>query len=617
MAGGFIGKILWVDLTNKKITVEMPEEKLYRDFQGGYGLGAKILFDRMAPGVDPLGPDNILGMVTGVLTGTDAVGGSRYVMVGKSPLTGTWGDANSGGDAGPYLKFAGYDAVFFTGSSDDPVYLLIDNGKAELRDAATLWGKDTFETEDILKQQYGPKNVEVVCIGPSGESLSLIAAVMNNKGRAAGRSGLGAVMGSKKVKAIVLKGDLSIPVADDAKAKEMRKRHLKELTGHIDMLKKWGTPAIFIFCAESDDAPAKNWDGVAVIDMPDYADIGADPVVEKQERRYGCWRCPIACGGHMKAGTGEYDYGEGAHKPEYETLAMFGSNLLNSNLDSIIMANDICNRYGLDTISAGAAIAFAIECYENGIITRDDTDGLEMTWGNHSSIVAMLKKLARREGLGNFLADGVRVAADRIGRGADQYAMHIQGQEIPAHDPKVGLAFAISYVLDPTPARHCQGGEGPLPPGVTPEYDHTSFKGRGLPHKIGKCYTDVFNAAGLCMFVVGAYPHGDYMVEAINTITGWDVTPEEIQKTGERILNMRQAFNIREGLNAREFHVPDRIMGRPPKTKGPNAGVTLVEDEVYNEFLEAMDWDLKTTKPSREKLLELGLNDVADVLYSE
>jgi aldehyde:ferredoxin oxidoreductase len=614
MANGFMGRMLWVDLSKREIKEELLDEKLGRDFLGGYGLGARLLFSRQKAGADPLGPDNILGITTGLLTGTDAVGGSRYAMVGKSPLTGGWGDANSGGNVGPYLKFAGYDAVFFTGIADKPVYLYIHNGKAELRDAAGLWGKDTFETEDILRDELG-KDVEVACIGPAGEKVSLIAAVMNNKGRAAGRSGLGAVMGSKRLKAIALKGDMKVPVADPEKAKEMRKRHLKELTGHVDMLRDYGTPAIFTFCAEKDDAPTKNWAGVAVVDMPDYGKLGGGPVVELQEKRYGCWRCPIACGGHMKENAGEYEYEKGSHKPEYETLAMFGTDCLNSNLESIIKLNDICNRYGVDTISAGAAIAFAIECYENDIITGKDTGGIEMTWGNHQSIVAMTENLVRREGFGDVLADGVKAAAAKIGKGAEQYAMHIQGQEIPAHDPKVGLQWAIAYGMDATPARHCQGGEGPLPPGVLPEFDRMTLKGRGVPHKIGKCFSHAFNAAGDCMFVVGAFPDGETFVESVRVISGWDIAMEDILRIGERIANMRQAFNIREGLNARKFEIPDRIMGRPPKEVGPNAGVTLHEDDMYNEFLAAMDWDPATCRPSRERLAELGLEDVAAELY--
>jgi aldehyde:ferredoxin oxidoreductase len=614
MANGFMGKMLWVDLSKKELKDEVLDEKLGRDFLGGYGLGARILFNRQKPGADPLGPDNTLGFVTGVLTGTDAMGGSRYVVVGKSPLTNGWGDANSGGNVGPYLKFAGYDAVFFTGIAEKPTYLYINNGKAELRDATHLWGKDTFETEDILRGELG-KDVEVACIGPLGEKVSLIAAVMNNKGRAAARSGMAAVMGSKKLKAIALKGSMKIPVADEKKSREMRKKHLANMGPRAEFMRNFGTPGLFTGSCESDDAPCQNWAGAVVVDFPDYKDISGEPVIAKQQRRYGCWRCPLACGGHMKASTGEYKYEAGAHKPEYETLAMFGSNCLNNHLESIIKVNDICNRYGVDTISAGACIAFTIECYENGIITQKDTDGLEMTWGNHKSIVAMTEKLAKREGFGDILADGVKIAAERIGKGSENYAMHIGGQEVPAHDSRGGHEFAIGYGTSPTPGRHTQGGEGPFPEGVTPEYDHGTFKGRGEPHKIGSNFSQAMNASGCCMIVFGdGYGQADHLIEAIGVITGWDFSRDELLKTGERINNMRQAFNVREGLKL-PWKFPNRMMGIPPKKVGPRAGITLDKDEVFNEYLTAMDWDINSGKPSKQKLLELGLEDVAQVLW--
>jgi len=614
MAHGFMGKILWVDLSRKQLKDEPLDEKMGREFLGGYGLGARILFNRQKAGVDPLGPDATLGLVTGVLTGTDAMGGSRYVMVGKSPLTGGWGDSNSGGNVGPHLKFAGYDAVFFTGIADKPVYLLIDNGKAEIKDASHLWGKDSFETQDILREAHG-KELEVACIGPSGEKMALIAAVMNNKGRAAGRSGLGAVMGSKKLKAIAVKGSMKVPVADVEKSREMRKKHLANLNPRSEFIGGFGTSALFNMSCEGDDAPCKNWGGVATIDLPDYKKLGGEAVKEQQERKYGCWHCPIGCGGIMKAGTSDYKYEAGAHKPEYETLAMFGSNLLNSNLASIIKANDICNRYGLDTISAGASIAFAIECYENGIITKKDTDGLEMTWGNHKSIIAMTEKLAKREGFGDIIADGVKKAAEKIGKGAEKYAMHIGGQEVPAHDSRGGAGFAIGYAGEPTPARHTQSGEGPLPEGSMPQFDMGSFKGRGAPHKIGAGITVAYNAAGICMIVIGdGYMHFDQLLEGLRTITGWDITKEEMIETGERIEAMRQAFNIREGLKT-PWKFPDRMMGIPPKTVGPRAGITLKAEELTDEYYQALDWDTRTGKPSKKRLIELGLEDVSKVLW--
>jgi aldehyde:ferredoxin oxidoreductase len=614
MSYGFMGKVLWVDLSKKQLKDEPLDEKTMRDFLGGYGLGARILFNRQKAGVDPLGPEAILGFVTGVLTGTDALGGSRYVVVGKSPLTGGWGDANSGGNFGPYLKFAGYDAVFFTGISRKPVYLLIDNGKAELKDAAHLWGKDTFETQDIIRGEHG-KETEITCIGESGEKVALISCVMNNKGRAAGRSGLGAVMGSKKLKAIAVKGNMKIPLPDAQKSADMRKKHLANMGPRVGFMREFGTAGLFTMSCQGDDAPCKNWGGVAVIDFPKFEQLSGQKVLEKRARGYGCWHCPVSCGGIMKPNAGEYAYSEEAHKPEYETLAMFGSNLLNENLDSIVKLNDICNRYGLDTISAGAAVAFTIECYENGILTKKDTDGLEMTWGNTETIVSMTEKLGKREGFGDIIADGVKIAAEKIGKGSEKYAMHIAGQEVPAHDTRGGPHFAIGYGASPTPARHTQGGEGPLPPGALPEYDRMSLKGRGEPHKIGSALSQIYNVAGVCMIVIGdAYGHYNDLIEAINTITGWDVTKEELIKTGVRVDAMRQAFNIREGLKT-PWKFPDRMMGIPPKEVGPRKGITLKANELFDEYYQAIGWDTRTGKPSKKALQELGLNDVAKALW--
>ena len=567
MARGYMGKMLMVDLSKNELKDEVLEEKLGRQFIGGYGIGARILFSRQKAGVDPLGLGNIFGIVTGPFTGTPALSGTRHTVVGKSPLTGGWGDANSGGYFGSHLKFAGYDAVFFAGISEKPVYLFINNGKAELRDAAYLWGKDTRQTEDILKSELG-KDVEVACIGQSGENLSLISAVMN-RSRTAARSGLGAVMGSKKLKAVAVKGNMKVPVADETRVKELRKKYLGELGGHIEWLKPIGTPFLTVIDAKDGESPVKNWGGVGVIDFPHAEPIGADSVIERRSKRFACYLCPIGCGGYMKAGTGEYKYKAGSRRPEYETIAMFGINCLNNNLESIIKANDICDRYGLDTISAGATIALAIECFENGLITKADTDGIEMTWGNHKAIVAMTGKMAKREGFGAVLADGVKVAAEKIGKGADKYAMHIQGQELPAHDPKHTFHFATNYRLDPTPGRHFTGSELSMAPahpqGLLPRFDHRSFAGRGEAHKIGSNFNHVVVCTGMCLFVYWAFPSVEPIAEFMRAVTGWDVTNDELLKTGERISNLRQAFNVREGLNPLKFKVPDRVLGRPPQ----------------------------------------------------
>jgi aldehyde:ferredoxin oxidoreductase len=436
MAGGYMGKILWVNLATGKTKDEKLDEKLCHDFIGGYGIGAKILYDHMKPGVDPLGPGNILGFMTGPFTGTPIPAGARYAAVGKSPLTGGWGDANSGGFFGPYLKFAGYDGVFFTGIAKKPVYLLIDEGKAQLKDASHLWGKDAYETEETLMTEYG-KNSRVACIGPAGEKKSLIASIMTDKGSAAGRSGLGAVMGSKRLKAVVARGTMPVAVADKAAAERLRKEHVKSMMatpgmGGIKSLHRFGTSFMTAQSAHSGDTPVRNWGGVGVVDLPDVEGLKAEVLEAYVAKLGGCWHCPVACKAILKEGTGEYKYPAGIRRPEYETQGSFGSCCSNSNTESINMVNYICNGYGLDTISAGTVMAFAIECYENGVITKKDTDGIELTWGNHRALVAMTEKLGKREGLGDILADGVNLAAKRIGKGAKKSVVRRWGCTTPS-----------------------------------------------------------------------------------------------------------------------------------------------------------------------------------------
>jgi aldehyde:ferredoxin oxidoreductase len=614
MINGYMGKVLWVDLTRNTVTEEALDEKIYRDYLGGYGLGAKIIFDRQKPGVDALGPDNILGFMTGTLSGTQALAASRYAVVGKSPLTGTWGDANSGGNFGPHLKLSGFDAVFFTGISAKPVYLFINNGKAEIRDAAHLWGKDSYETEDILRTELG-KDIELACIGPSGEKLALIAAIINNKGRAAARSGLGAVMGSKRLKAIVVTGEVKIPLFDEAKITEMRKTLIPKLGGPIGLFRAFGTPGIVAGCAEGGDSPVKNWGGAAVTDFPTFTKISGGPVVERQEKRYGCYKCVVGCGGHMKEGNGEYKYAAGAHKPEYETIAMFGTSCLNDNIESIILANDMCNRYGLDTISAGSSIAFTIECYEKGLITKEDTGDIEMTWGNHKSIIAMLDLMGRREGFGDIIADGTLKASQRIGKGSEKYAMQVQGQEYGAHDPRRSYAFAICYKMDSTPGRHTRDSGAGFVGLSKPPFDPNSYYGRGQAQRVGMAFFHVIDSLGLCQFAAMTLPSANAIMDFVNAATGWNMTVDDAVKTGERIANIRHAFNLREGLNPINFKTPDRMLGKPPLTAGPTGGKTVDEETIVREFCQAMDWDIQTARPSRKKLSELGMEEVSKVLW--
>jgi aldehyde:ferredoxin oxidoreductase len=614
MNNGYMGKILKVDLSKHRLEDGMLDEELARQFLGGYGIAARIIFNEQTAEVDPLGPDNILCFATGLFTGTQAISGTRYTVAGKSPLTGCWGDANSGGYFGAFLKFAGYDAIFITGMSEQPTYLFINNGDARLKDASHLWGKDTYETEDILKSQLGD-DIGISCIGQAGEKLALISAIVHNKGSVAGRAGLGAVMGSKKLKAVAVRGNMAVPVADAEKLNELRAKYVAKLGGHVNIIRKYGTTFYTVNAAKSGDSPVKNWGGVAKIDFPEVEPIGGDPILARQLKKKACYHCPVGCEALMKEGKGEYQYEAGSFRPEYETIAMLGVNCLNNNLESVIKANDLCNRYGIDTISAGAVIAFTMECYEKGLINQKDTDGIEMKWGNHKSLVAMTKKIALREGFGDTLADGVQVAAQKIGKGADNYAIHIGGQEVPGHSPVHSFHWTATYIANATPARHTQGSEGFIK-GFLPEFDPKSFKGRGAAHRVGVCLQHVQMCSGMCIFVFGSLPSpGVYvMADFMRAVTGWDITTDEIITTGERIANMRQVFNIREGINLQDFKIPGRVFGRPPYKNGPRTGITVDYETQVNEYLAEMDWDLKTARPSKKRLTELGLGDVAQKL---
>jgi aldehyde:ferredoxin oxidoreductase len=600
MTRGYIGKLLFVNLTDGTIKEETPEEDFYRDFIGGYGIGARILYSRQRGGVDPLGPENILGIMTGPLTGTPTPFGCRYVVVAKSPLTGGWGDANCGADFGPYLKFAGYDGIFLTGIAPKPVYLFIDNGKAELKDASHLWGKSTYETEDILQATHD-KTAKVISIGPAGEKLSLVSCIITHKGSAAGRSGLGAVMGSKKLKAVVVKGEGKVPIADPEALDKLRKEYLPQINKAParNGLHNWGTCSHTDDSAHSGDTPVKNWGGVGVVELPDVSGLSKEIFNKNVTNRNGCWHCPVVCRGSLKEGLGEYKYPAGVKRPEYETAAAFGAMCLNTNAEAITMANHLCNYYGMDTISAGTIIAFAMECYAHGIITKKDTDGIDLKWGNHQAMVAMVEKLVKREGFGEVLADGVKRAAERIGKGAEEFAVHIGGQELGLHDPKfdfpgfAGTPTSAKYAMDAAPGRHT-GGFGPT---------HWSWL--------------VINAAGLCLHVNTMFNGGQYATDFLKVVTGWDRSLEEILKCGERIGVMRHVFTLREGDNPLQRKVHGRIIGRPPQTEGPLAGVTADLEGQIDQALEGLDWDKVTTKPSRKKLLELGLDDVAAELWPQ
>jgi aldehyde:ferredoxin oxidoreductase len=616
MANGYMGKFLNVDLSKGTRSEEAVDPQICRDYVGGYGVGARLLYDRIPKGADPLGPQNVLGLLTGPLTGTPAIIGSRFVAVAKSPKTGGWGDANCGGHFGPHLKFAGFDGVFFSGAAARPVYLFIDEGRAELRDAADLWGLGVTALEDLLVKRHG-KGIQVCSIGPAGEKLALTACIMNDKERAAGRSGLGAVMGSKKLKCVVVKGQMKVPVHDEQKMKDLRRHYLKQATGAFEVFNTYGTAGITHDAVLSGDGPVKNWGGAGTTDFPspqarrisDDAVIGLDGY-----KAYGCWHCPIACGGKVaqKGGRFPLQLNDGVgHKPEYETLAMFGSNLLNDDLASIVKVNEICNNLGMDTITVGATIAYAIECYENGLITPQQTGGLELKWGNAEAIVALTDRIGKREGFGDVLADGVWAAWKKLGRIGTEYAVHIQGEEIPAHDPKFTPGLASTYWLTATPGRHTQGGELIAGPGLkVPAVDKYTYTGQAESHHILVAAAEVVNAAGLCLFGFLSYPF-QAVLDQLSAATGDDWDLKRVMTAGTRIYTMRHAFNLREGLNPLERNMPGRIVGDPPLKEGNVKNITVDYRTLAREFLERLGWDPRTTVPSDTRLKELGMQFLA------
>ena len=616
---GYNGKVLFVDLTSGSIKEESLPEKVYRDFIGGQGLGVRILYERIKPKAEPLGPDNMLGFVVGPLTGT-GIHGARHQVIGKSPLTGGWGDSNSGGSLAPELKATGYDGVFFSGISSKPVYLFLNDGKAELKDASHLWGKDTVDTEDSIRDELGDKRVKVTSIGPPGEAKSLSAAIMH-EGCAAARSGLAAVMGSKRLKALAVRGTKKVPLADAERFATLRKDYLQNVkeTEHpwAGMMKTWGTCSFLSPLLTIADTPIKNWTLYGEEAFPNHGKINGDEVTKYQTKKHACTGCPIGCKGWFRIETKSYGIVEGT-KPEYETLAMTGSNLLIDDMEAIAKANDLCNRYGLDTISVGATIAFAMECYERGAITKEDTDGIELTWGNATAMVAVVEKISRREGFGAVLADGSKLAAERIGKGSQKWAIHMGGQDVPAHDPRVSTGYTWGYVCDATPARHtCSQVKDGLDKGAPsspkldlPKPDPLDIEANAPLYATCSDADRLWTSAGLCIF--GLYPETMPLAEVISAVTGWDFTLEEGLRAGRRIQTLRQAFNFREGVHPGEWRIPERLAA--VATTGPIEGRKIDFKVMKEKGYTALGWNPETGRPLDSTLEKLGLKELVGQL---
>lgn len=619
LSGGYLGKILRVNLTTKKVAVEELPEQIARDYMGGAGFGIKYLFDEVPKGIDALSAENKLFFSCGPLTGTSAPCASKMTVVAKSPLTGAVGMAVTGGYFPAELKFAGYDMLIVEGKSEEPVFIHIKNENVSIRSAKKVWGVNTFDTQIILKEELNDQDVRIACIGPAGEKLSRMACIINEK-RAAGRKGLGAVMGSKNLKAIVVRGTNEVPIADEAGFKAAKSTMLKAMkeSAHLyPAFSKAGTPMVVDVTNAAGIFPIKNFSATG---EKDYTDILG--VSKNNEAFLGsghCYKCPVACSQMKLVKKGKY---AGAlSDPEYESMYCFGGATGVENLDSIIYADQLCDQLGLDTMSTGMTIAFAMELFEKGILTQKDTNGIDLKFGNDEAMISMIKKMAyREEGIGELLADGSRIAASKIGRGSEKYAMQVKGLEFPGYDPRGAKAHGLSYATAYTGADHNRGYSFqeifgiPIPKA----YDRFASKGKGeLAMWNQDLRTATTDCPSMCGFLLDmALPAiaAQNTAAMVNGVAKFDYTPEEVIKVGERINNLAKAFNVREGLTRDDDTLPERFFNEVI-IDGTSKGQSIPREEfteMLNEYYEARGWD-KDGIPTREKLEALSLENVIPV----
>lgn len=620
MAGGYVGKLLNVDLTRRKVLVEDLDEAVARQYIGGSGLAARLIYDRVNPAVDPFAPENLLVFVTGPLTGTLSPSSGRYAACAKSPLTGTWGESHSAGFWGPELKFAGFDGVLITGRSADPVYLWVQDGIAELRPASHLWGKDTYETEKALKKELDDDRVKVASIGPAGEKLVRFACIINDMGRAAGRCGIGAVAGSKRLKAVAVRGTKmnSIEAADEALLKGFLKKIYVTIRSHptVQIYASFGTDGIMEMMHEYGDVPIR------------YFTVGAWPegilrlsgeAMSRTilRRTYACFRCPIACGRIVEVKEGPYATSEGMG-PEYETVASLGALCLNDNLESVAKANELCNRLGIDTISTGNAVAFAMECSERGLIHGEELEGMKLEWGSPEAILEMVSRIGERRGLGRLLGEGVRRASESIGRGAEAIAMEVKGLEAPMHDPRAFKGLGLQYATSHRGACHLRGevflieqGERIPDLGIHERVHRFPTEGKAPIVATMQNWHDVLDTLILCKFT---YLPPASVSALLSIVTGWRIHLPELLEVGDRTYNLKRAFSLRCGLDGGQDRLPKRWLEQP-LSEGGSKGEVVKLDEMLPEYYRVRGWDEKGI-PTKDRLERLGLGGEASDLDS-
>ena len=610
MAKGYFFEVLYVDLSRKKKHTEHFDEETYRKYIGGSGLGARILFEGTSKTTDPLGPDNLLIFAVGPLTGTSVFNSNRFEVISKSPLTDIYAEANCGGYWGECFKRCGYDAVVISGKAKSPIYIYIDDDSVQLEDASQVWGMDTFSADDFFKKRYGT-NTQSAVIGPAGENIVLFASIMTDgvHGRAIGRCGLGAVMGSKNLKGVIVRGSKKVEVADPKGILAIQKEIATLLNADLPKkIRKFGTTGGVEFCEEIGNLPIKNWfqgswpEGAKKISGQKMADtILVD--------NYACGRCALRCGRVVRAAGGDYDKQQ-IGGPEYETVGMLGSNCLVDDLSKISKANELCNRYGMDTISTGGVIGFMMEAYERKLITKEDLGGLELEWGNGDAMIEMISQIALRKGWGNELANGVRRTAEKIGGISSEFAIHVKGLEPPAHDPRAKMSSALQLATSNRGACHLQA--------FTSDFDEGLFiSDLGVPQMEDRFATEgkaenvirmqnlmsMFDSLTCCKFLLFAGTKVNQLLNLLNCVTGWNVGYEEFFQTGERIFNLKRLYNTRLGVSRKDDNLPLRLLTHK------RGGGTEALPPLYHmlgEYYEIRQWD-ELGIPTDAKIKELGL----------
>jgi aldehyde:ferredoxin oxidoreductase len=591
------GKVLRINLTDKTIKTEALDMDLAKKFIGGRGLGTKMMMDEVDPKVDALSPENKMFIVTGPMTGNPIATGGRYMVVTKAPLTGTIASSNSGGKWGAELKFAGWDVIVFEGKSEEPVYLSIVDDKVELLPATHLWGKVVSKTTRELQEKH-EKGSKVLTIGPGGENLSLMAAIMNDEDRAAGRSGVGAVMGSKNLKAIVVKGSGKPLVPDQEKIKELNKKQLAKIkengvTG--SGLPTYGTAVLVNIMNELGSLPTNNF---LESQFDKAEDISGEALADKYlVKRTACYRCPIGCGRYVKVGDWE---GGG---PEYETLWAFGSDCGINDMEAIISANHWCNEMGIDTISVGSTIAAAIELYQRGLIKDEELDGIKLEFGNDTDITEWVRRIGYGQGLGAKMAEGSYRLAERYG--APEVSMTVKKMEMPAYDPRGVQGQGLSYATSNRGGCHVRGYMiSPEVLGLPEQLDRFATDGKAVWTKIFQDLTAVIDSLGVCLFTSFALGADDY-ADMSNVISGTEYTGADILEIGDRIYNIEKQFNLISGIEPEEDTLPKRLLedGIP---EGPSKGWVNKLDQMLPDYYKARGWDERGI-PTQEKLESLGL----------